>query len=549
MLSIRERAPLRLHYIAESPTGRVHRWAEDEPDPSNAPSGVRFGDAMPGGYDSFSAILPREPGRDYSDLDLFSTIYVRGVGGEPVGEYMLERTPRVSGDQMAITPEAPGWQAHLEHDRSAGTVYVDRDLSAWEGMSAQRRADTLADFTLFDPQTNPDLATGNPQLLTEVTGAWPNGALSEALYLASNGALLKEVYVDWVSYVVSTFTAFGQTIHGVDNDLTTPSEQWSVDLQTTGSSGAGYFSGTAARRGVLLQFQHPGAGSTDGRQHGIRWRKVAVYGDHGLTKRGSADPKGFWASDVIAHAVRTWAPLLRFTEGADGTITPTDFVLDQISFREDTTVAEIVKQANRVHLRPWAVWDDRTFHYSDRPGREWLGRVGPAKLRETGQDADRAWESIVVEYRDVDGSTRTVGPPGSGADVEDAVLKDSDPANAANNLGAPKRDKLVMDTSTAAVATEVGRRFLEASKELDRSGAAEFTGYVEDSNGIERPYHEMKAGDTVRFVDASDPSPRRIVKTDKSPREASCPVDLDAPPDGLSALLERLGAVIAPLGF
>ena len=42
----------------------------------------------------------------------------------------LERAPRVSGDQMAVSPAAVGWQAHLEDDKSAVEIYVDRDLIA-----------------------------------------------------------------------------------------------------------------------------------------------------------------------------------------------------------------------------------------------------------------------------------------------------------------------------------------------------------------------------------------------------------------------------------
>jgi hypothetical protein len=50
-------------------------------------------------------------------------------------------------------------------------------------------------------------------------------------------------------------------------------------------------------------------------------------------------------------------------------------------------------------------------------------------------------------------------------------------------------------------------------------------------------------------VDANDSSYRRIVKTDKSRSDRSCSIDLDAPPEGLQSLLERLGVVLVPLGL
>jgi hypothetical protein len=54
------------------------------------------------------------------------------------------------------------------------------------------------------------------------------------------------------------------------------------------------------------------------------------------------------------------------------------------------------------------------------------------------------------------------------------------------------------------------------------------------------PYHAIRAGDTISFTDAADPSPRRIVRTQKSASDYSVTLDLDAPPEGLQAILSRL---------
>jgi hypothetical protein len=50
-------------------------------------------------------------------------------------------------------------------------------------------------------------------------------------------------------------------------------------------------------------------------------------------------------------------------------------------------------------------------------------------------------------------------------------------------------------------------------------------------------------------VDAADTSERRVVRTEKDHSSRTCSVDLDAPPQGLEALLERLGVVLVPLGI
>jgi hypothetical protein len=202
-------------------------------------------------------------------------------------------------------------------------------------------------------------------------------------------------------------------------------------------------------------------------------------------------------------------------------------------------------------LEDWAVWENKTFYWADRGtfGRNWRARVAPAQLQETGPQIDRLWESVIVQYQDVDGSTRTVGPPGSGADTEDASLKDTDPENPANELGITRRSRLSMGTGTAAAAVQVGARFLAEQKLLDSSGQATIVGHVEDDHGVTHPAWQVRAGDTITFVDAADTSARRIVRASYDDPSRTCQVDLDAPPDAMAALLQRLGVVLVPLGF
>src|SRR5690606_35941388 len=133
---------------------------------------------------------------------------------------------------------------------------------------------------------------------------------------------------------------------------------------------------------------------------------------------------------------------------------------------------------------------------------------------------------------------------GSGADTESDALADSDPENPANQLGLPRHEVLSMGTATAASATEIGRRFLEQAKVLDRSGRARLVGHVEDEHGILHPYSHVRAGDRIVFTDAHDTSPRRVVRAEHNDDERSVSVDLDAPPQGLDALLERLDVVL-----
>src|SRR5262249_48871066 len=145
------------------PTGNHYRWAGDAANAHDIPSGVTSSSTMPGGFDQFTANLPRRPGTDYADLEPFSTITERSALGDIVGEYRLERTPKTSGDQMVVSPAAVGWQAHLDDDQSASLIVIDRSLSRWTSASRQRQAN-LGETTFGTPD-------GPETMLNANTGA------------------------------------------------------------------------------------------------------------------------------------------------------------------------------------------------------------------------------------------------------------------------------------------------------------------------------------------------------------------------------------------
>ena len=550
MAHIRELPPLRLHLDVESPAGRHSRWADDEHKAENIPGGLRFSDTMPGGFETLDVTLPRKTAVGYSDLTPLSTIRALGAGGEVAWEGRLERAPRVSGDQVAISPSAVGWQAHLEDDKSARMIYRDIDLSRWRPMSTTRHAALLASNIPdqgFEQQQ--DATSGIPALVTQVRAPWDATffPISEAWYDAGAGIGIAQITASWTrSTTINSADGnwnWSVFISTIDGGATGDS---SINLISAGPNSVTLYATDTDRQFAALQlFYGAGPVTTDGAAFAIYWTRIAVYGVHGLTLRGTEPDAGFYDADIIGHALGTWCPLLNTS------LTAGTFIIPQAVFQDPTTAGEIIRQANRFGLRDWAVWDNKTFWLHDRGarGRSWRARVGPAQLEDTGPQVDRLWNSVIVAYQDVDGSTRTVGPAGSGADTEDAALSDNDPENPANVLDIIRREMLTMGTSTAAGAIEVGRRFLEESKVLNTSGSARIVGHVEDDRGVIHPYWKVRAGDTISFIDASDTSYRRIVRTDKSVADRTCSIDLDSPPEGLQALLERLGVVLVPLGL
>jgi hypothetical protein len=544
---VRDRPPLRESTEIVTPSGKRYRWASDEPQAENVPRDERWSDIMPGGFETLDQTLPRKPSIDYSDLERLSRVTRYDASGNVIWQGRLERAPRVSGEQMAISPSAVGYQAHLEDDKSVCVVFVDRDGSGWQDPGRARLV-ALATANAA-PQTSPsmtsDAENGLPSLRLEVQGAWasPYIPACETWYDAGAGSAAASVYYDFSGDSNTSFNLVG---FSADTDDAT--DETSGDLYSA-ATGSGTYTPATARRylGWSWQYSATSAG-TDGAVFYVDLRRLAVFGDHGLTKRGTAPSQGFYDGDAIGHALSRWCPQLSYT---DESLVADSFVIPHLAFKDSTTVGEIIKQATRFRLRDWAIWEGPLFWLHDRNarGNKWRARVGPTQLEETGPQVDRLWNSIIVQYQDVDGSTRTVGPTGSGVDTESAYLVDDDPENPANKAGIIRRDLLTMGVSTPEGAVEVGRRFLEQSKQLDSSGRARIVGHVQDDRGVWHPYSHVRAGDQIAFVDASDSGYRRIVKTDKSRSDRTCSIDLDAPPEGLQALLERLGVILVPLGL
>jgi hypothetical protein len=549
-ISVRESPPLRLHLSAETPEGRTFRWGQDEPKPENVPSGLSFSTTIPGGFERAGCVLPRKPGVDYSDLERFSTLYVKGAGGEPAWEGRLEGAPRTSGNQMAVTPNAVGWQAHLDDNKGVSEVYIDRDLGRWGDASIQRKINAIAVSwrEAASPTTGAqDSGATGPGVsfqfsrfdgtYIEYGEAWYYGQgvdIGQLRYdfnapsLAADANWLDQAYITDTDIYGSAFD------QGSDHNQTAATNQ-SVTATDSGRKYAAVLSRFVASGVADLNIVH-------------QWLNLRVLGRHGLTAQGTQPAEGFYASQIIENAIPRFAPLLSVTGES---ITDTSFVIPQAAYWE-ATAGDIVNDVNRYHLYDWAVWDDRVFWYYPRTayGRRWRARMGPANLAETGPSVERVYNEVIVKYQGADGISRSVGPVGAAVSTESALLTDLDPENPATAAGVTRRAILSMKgISSAVAAIQVGQRFLEETRLVDRSGSAELVGTVEDDKGVVWPAWMVRAGDYISFIDASDSSNRRIVRASYNDSSRTNSIDLDAPPEALDALLERLNAVLIPHGL
>lgn len=548
MLLIRERPPLRLDIGITVPQGSgVYRWGHDAPRPENAPSGLTFSTTMPGGFEQASLTLPRQPGQDYPDLAEFADVTIRGAGRQTAWQGRIDTTPRTSGEQQAVSPSLVGWQAHLDANETVQMIYVSQNSSLWadapltEQIRLAAAGISYGDFSWSSQNGGLVCALPNQALgATTIAEMWftaPAGVLiSKVMYLGADTSMP-------AGYEAPTLLSHSDTLESPAN-----SNAMTLDgtLHTTTS--------TFPNRAVSVRVYSVATAATPASGAQRQIKTMGVYGNHGLTTRAisSTIPDGVLASDVVAHALGKWAPLLNFTTGPTGTIQPSAFAIPHLVFTSlPTKVSDVITGALAYELQDWAVWEGRTFYMNDRgaKGRAWRARVGPAGLQETGPQSSRIWNSTLVQYSNADGTQRTVGPPGSGADTEDASLVDTDPQNAANQAGETRRAVTAMGTSTPAGAVQVGARFLQYQKTLDTSGQASIVGHVQDTSGVWWPSWLIRAGDTITFTDAHDPVPRRIVKTSYDDGSKANGLTLDNPPDALPELLARMSIALVDTGL
>jgi|GEM_PF-1736529 len=542
--------------------GSVTRWGGDEPDAGNIPSGLKFGTTIPGGFKDCSCSLARRIDIDYPDLQLFDGVRVYGPGNETVWEGRQQQFPRDHADAFSIAIGAVGWSAHLEDDASFREIYVDRDITQWAEASVQRQATLNASLLSWQAGTViADNTGGIPALQTLVTGAWSavGVPISEPWY-SSQGIPIAALYYAWKR---------GPNIDNTDVNwawqpfLSTDDAASSLDL-TGNLRAAGPSSGTLTATGrrlyAAVQICYnasgtPVAAGNDGQQYSILWTCLAVYGTHGLTKRGTntaSGAQGFYASDVIADIVRRNAPKLTFTTGAAGTIEPTTFVIPHLVFKTPGTGADAVALVNGYHLFDWAVWERKKFYWQRTDADTatvWEARLSDgAQVSLEGDQATDLWNGVVITYTDPLGIQRLAGPPGSGCDTENAALADSSVTNPVNVAGLRRWAPLNLSVVTDANgATQLGAVWLAEHILPQKRGQIILTGRATcvqaGTRGAQlgdRPAWAVRAGDYIRLADHLSDEPRKIIETAYDDDARTQTLSIGTTPFKLDAILERL---------
>lgn len=543
--------PIRLAVQLANLNGTLRaRWSEDETLQQNVLDELTFSDNMPGGDKDAGGVLARNPQKTWPDLEAFSNITVEGPGREIYWEGSLDKIPGVTGDRLSINPAALGYQAILEDNMAASLGIIDCDLSKWGEPSGSRKK------LLLENGFSPSSTTQSVGF--QGTGALPPGIFIEFLEFVEG---LTEINESW-------YWGEGVDIGKVlfDNRVPkAPSEPgWATksilsiqDIMETFHEGTNY--------GVTEHLQQELAAPSGGYKYAVfqnyytgtfvgafaasfAWTGVKVIGNHGMPYKGEWPNIGFSTKQCLTYGIPIVAPSL---EAREEDIEDDEYVIPQAWYGERNSGANFVHDVTKYNLWDWYVRYGKRFHYRKPAsyGKFWKAYVKESNLNNVGEDSQKIWNQIVVKYNDVDGTTKTVGPLGSGCTTESSALEITDVTNPATAAKRTRRDLLVMKgISTPAAAIAVGKRFLEEANALSRQGTATISGWVLDDKGVFWPAAKIRSGDWISFVDAGDHSYRKIVGRRYNHLTQSSEIELDAPPDGLEALLERLQAGLVSLG-
>ena len=529
--------------------GTELRFGPDEADAANVVTDVSFGTQVPGwGFAEGSVKLNRPFALDSLDANLFASAKVYDESGQTVYRGRVAKINR-SGSEIELDLEGP--LAHLDDDPTVRVIYRDTDLGSWQGPSntAQLSIYSAAIDVIQDFSVENDSTTGLPTLRLPADGRWAVGVESDAVYDAGPGLTLSTVAFTYAARNLAA--GYTGRIFGADNvDRLNLVVGTDVVVGAT-SAGTWVETAVAGKRAAHFQlFLGPSASTTDTDRE-LRITNLAVYGNHGLTKRGSEPDAGFYASDIVQHALG-YAPLI---DTAPGGIEASSFVIPHLAFRDYTTPRAIIEAvsvygASGFQPPDWGYYEDGFFWRSPGSyGRTWRLRRDEGLISvDEGPATETRCNGFVVTYSDAAGQTHTVGPTDSGADYETDLLADTDPANPVNSSGIPRRyGSREIGITKQDGAVLIGQLLLRDANRRRYSGSAELKGRVADEAGNRWPAYMVRAGDYVIVEDDEDTEPRKIVATTYSAGTTTATLDNKAA--SIDVALERLAVASKPAGF
>ncbi len=524
--------------------GATLRFGGDEKDERDLLSQIEFATQNPGGFGEGSFVIPR-PEWATRDALLFSPVRIYGPGERTFYEGRCRDISQVDRDSIRLDFE--GWAAHLDDDESFRQLYVSRDLTKWEPSSRAQRLGLLGVFnSVYDHTSESDPGSGLPALTITLPATEVNPS-GQGWFDAGSGQTISSIYYDYTSLSTSSYN--GQ-LGTASDDVATASDLTADLLTGTNSSGSGTHTPTAAYRYGLVSFYF--VGTVGARDQSLTIRRLAVFGDHGLAKVGTAPDEGYLGSQVLEHAITAAAPMLTFDSES---IETSSYVFTDL-WHESGPVRELIERVTAYggasgELNDWGVYDDRQFYWRSPGtyGRAWKVRRDQfASPTEDGPSADARFSGVIAAYTDAAGTTKTVGPLASGADYETDSLLDFDENNPAHRVTRRFVRRDVGLTSQEG-AVLLGQGLIAEQRAKLRRGSVTITGTAVDEGGAEHPVCAMRAGDRVLIEDEAgvEPATQYVNSTTYSHDSLTVTASLGYTPHRMEIVLAQLAAAVQGL--
>ena len=478
--SIRDDFPLRLLINGEDVTFEV-----DE--------GFTFSSTHPGGFEAASFPIPHDkPQIDRGDHVLLT------CGLSVAWEGRVKEVQRSLGAKTLIQCE--GYKTLL-NEHTFSEVFVDRELSRWQGPPLGRQQGLLenayreeAGQVSYDPVAQvPAIlqSTKAPVVLppTPTIENWyfANGIPIGSLYAAySVGANMTAESTWYPAMYIATEPSWGMGSRNEENFVSKASGTFT--LTSTGGSK------TYAVLQIVRSAEIKGEA-----EYAFLWKNVAVYGKHGLTKRGG-EPGGFYPSDVAQWAMEK-CPGVQV-----GFVTASTEIVPHLVYLQPVPYEKLLDDMAKYAGYHWGVWESATALTGSAEPRvdflpvplvtaptlyAWRKQCQGLDVRES---IDNQYDTAVVTYTEPGGEERSV-----------EVSYENETLRTENGEGNEVHRQLVLGlgTGTKAAAEAYGMTQLKLlGDEALMTGSVTIVEPIQEAGGGPTPAWLARPGqDRLRIID------------------------------------------------
>lgn len=443
-------------------------------------SGISWSSVDPGGFEACSFTIPS------AQFPLVGSTIRIHQGLQLLWEGRVEEPGEdFTPTQTHSTVTGVGFGARLKDD-TMSMIFIDRDLTRWQGMSSQRMANL---GTAYDPKTSPetltDATTASPGLRLQIGPSMPgaSGGICEAWYDSGFGNTIRQIQL--TSTDLGNLTAGGANWNFIsyvsDEDTALTTTVLMAD-QNNSSVAFRRDNGAAARRFALIQHHYTLTSAASNNEFWRIVKNLAVIGDHGVTLRqNGAGTDGFYPSDIADYA-RTQASNIDM-----GVLeTASSFTALQVAYPDRVTFEQIIDDMSKLMGWHWGVWEPLNVVGSN-PRLDFRSRpVTPTAVVSRldcshinlSNSLSSMYNRARVEYTDPFGTPSFV------------IVNLPNP-----NLTFIRTIDLNVGVGTSTLATTFGTQILSLSQSDNKAqGSVALPPSVTDAAGRLKPAHFLRAG-------------------------------------------------------